>query len=222
MREFQINFDGFFKSRFCNAEPSSLGLSSYYPSTSDDNNFIPYHALITGKLLQVGTSRSLLYSLDVPIHVPYIKKVYEDFFNIMMYRELWTRFDKKNVDNIYLTRVGQLVHLKNSGEVVPLAVIAVHKSHLFHIDKTNPDYSQFFLMIDKKFTEESTYELMWRNFEKIAMPVINERIDTIITRSLLTSCYNHTPVPKIRPVNIVQAKNMYKDLTKLVIKNLSL
>lgn len=220
MAMFSIPFGGYFQRGFAEPELSPRSTISFYPSNSDCNDFIPYHALQSGRLVQEGVNKSLIYSLDVPVHPYFTKKNHEKFFESMMWSEKWTNIAKKNLELDYRCRAGQLVELTSMGVIVPLATLAINKAYMFSIDKSNPDFSQFFLIIDKAFATEDKYANMYKAFSKYYVDQVDDYISIVYTKSLVKMCYKHSPIIPAKPRTIAEAQQMNRLMTYRLVQSL--
>lgn len=210
--QFKITFDANIKTIFSEHDRQSFETISMYPASSEDNDFIPYHALQSGRLITVGERKTLLYSLEVHTEADKCKN-HEDFFEAMIRRSDWHRLFKKNIIQDYRVRRGQLVHIKPNGEVDLLASLVVSKNHLFNINKANPDYSKFYVVIDKKFNTE-LHANLYKSFTKYYLAAAIKCVDIIFTKSLKSLCYNHAPLQPMKPKTISEAKMINSILTE--------
>lgn len=218
VRKFRISFDTQIKVLFSDYDKLNLETISMYPASSEDNDFIPYHALQCGRLVTVGNQKTLLYSLEV--HKKYEKvKNHEDFFDKMMTYSTWYRLVKKNIPEDYRARRGQLVYMKPNGQVDLLATLAVSKSHLFNINKANPDYSKFFIIISKNFTTVK-HSNLYKSFTKYYLDEARNYVDMIWTKDIQRLCYNHAPIQQIMPRTIKEAKSVNSMLTEGVVTSI--
>lgn len=186
-------------------------------ATSEANDFVPYHALITGKLIGVGNYRTLLYSLSTVTKTDFASKQYEAFVTSFIDGWEWKKFVKRGVQKEYRVRAGQLIEL-NKGEITPLITLVVNKSHMLNINKEDPDVTKFFIVMSKAFLHES-HKNMYLAFKKYLFDKLTD-INVIHTESISKLCYKSLAIEPRKPKSIAEAKNMGRDLTIEVMKSL--
>src|SRR5688572_7031988 len=165
--QFKIFFSGNLKRDFELYDLNSQKTTSLTePTTSIVNNFIPYHALMSGTLMSANNRKALLYSLLFYSEYRRIIKNYESFFECFITGENWVKLAKSNITYDYRCRAGQLVHVSETEEVTLLATLVVSREHLFNIDKERPDYSQFFIVINTAFSTDKRYSVLYNNFRR--------------------------------------------------------
>jgi hypothetical protein len=217
---FSILFYGSIKRNFEYYDITELGtIYSSNPSSSIVNDFIPYHALMSGKLLSVGDTKALLYNLDVHSTIECIKKGYEDFFYALINSSVWTKLAKSNTISDYRCRAGQLIVVSNN-IVTPLMTIVVSKEHLFSINKEKPDYSKFFVVVSKKFSELDEHSNLYRNFCKYYLSVTSNYIDVIYTKDIISFCYRQVPIMPIKAKTIIESRTLYSEMTFNILKSI--
>lgn len=216
--QFTIKFGTTVKRYFVGQEASVRYNLVQNPATSEVNDFIPYHALLTGRLVGVGNHRTLLYDLNIPKQVDYSSKQYETFVTGFLNDIEWKKFIKKGTDKQYRVRAGQLVEIDKDMKIIPLLTLVVNKAHMLDINKENPDRSKFFIIIDKAFKHES-HKSMFLAFKKYLFEVYTG-VYSIQVDSITGFCYKSMAVEPRKPKSIVEAKSMGKDLTIEVMKHL--
>lgn len=209
---FNIPFKGIIQRTFINYDSVRGKFKSDYISSSIVSNFIPYHALLSGKLLTNGSNKALLYSLDVPVYVDYTPTSYEAFFTNLLSGGVWNKLNKKNIESDYRCRIGQLVQIVEN-TVVPLVVLVVNREHVFSINKENPDLSKFFVVISTQFSESKKHSNLYKNFCKQYLAFAMKKVDIIYTRDIENFCYKQIPITPIKPKTIAESKTMYQSLT---------
>lgn len=219
--QFNIYFGGHIKRMFEYLDKSLIEsiIFSSNPSSSIVNDFIPYHALMSGTLLTKADSstKALLYSFDVSNNIS-ASKSYEQFFRYLVNADTWYRLHKKNTVVDYRCRAGQLIIVSNN-TAIPLVTLVVNKQHLFDINKEQPDYSKFFIVINDKFSKEHTN--IYRNFYKYYLEEASKYVDVIYTKSIFDFCYKQVPlaVPKVNTIS--EARNVYRDMTYNILRSIS-
>lgn len=214
---YTIPFSNVYKKYFRGQEGGIKYNITQNQATSEVNDFIPYHALMTGTLVGVGNHRTLLYDLNVPKTIDFGSKQYEAFVTSFTDGCEWRKFIKKGNTKEYRVRTGQLIEVKDY-EIIPLVTLVVNKAHMLNIDKTNPDSSKFFIVISKAFLHES-HRSMYLAFKKYLFDVV-KGIDILHTESISRFCYKSMAIDQRKPKSIAEAKNMSKDLTIDVMKHL--
>lgn len=217
---FEIEFETGLRDRFIADDLNPMSTFSLYPASSDANDFIPYHALLSGKLVHNGNEKTLIYSLDVKADAEYKTKNHEDFFYRMGFSRRWYTLVKKNISQDYRARAGQLVEVLPSGEIVLLATVVVNKAHLFNINKAYPDYSQFFIAVDGAFAYSERHSNLYKTFTKYYLDMAMRKVDVIYTKSIINLCYKHLPVMKLKPKTIAEAKTINQTVTSKLVKDL--
>lgn len=191
---------------------STTNVISTLPTTSITNDFIPFHALLSGKVLSNNTSKALVYSLDFHTYIDKVYKGYEDFFNLMIDNGYWGKLSKTNTIEDYRCRMGQLVHFKDR-VVTPLATLVVKKEHIFKIDKLSPDYSKFFIIVSRRFSEVETHNNLYKNFNRQYLSVAKNYVDIIYTKDIESFCYKQALITPIKPKTIIESKAASKEIT---------
>lgn len=220
MIPFQILFDGRFKIIFTDADLYPMRTCSVYPASSNDNDFIPFHALLSGRMVNVNEKKTLIYSLDLVADDYRNIKNHEEFFEKMIVSSQWFKLVKKNILVDYRCRAGQLIEVTPDGRPILLASLVVNKAHLFNINKAQPDYSQFFLAIDYGFANSERHANLFKTFVKYYVTEASKYIDIIHTRNIVSLCYKHAPVIKLTPKTIAEAKLMNRRITNQLVNSL--
>lgn len=186
-------------------------------ATSEANDFIPYHALLTGKLVGVGNHRTLLYDLNTLKGTDFASKQYEAFVTGFIDGGEWKKFIKKGINKEYRVRAGQLIEL-NKDEIIPLITLVVNKSHMLNINKEDPDVTKFFIVVSKAFLHES-HKNLYLAFKKYLFDGLTD-MSVIYTESISKFCYKSIAIEPRKPKSIAEAKSMGRDLTIEVLKSL--
>lgn len=215
---FSIPFNGSLKRTFTNYDSDTSIISSNI-SSSVVNNFVPYHALMSGNLLTAGNVKLLTYSFDVHPSNYSIIKNYESFFNYLIQGSYWYTIAKSSISLKYKARAGQLVEILDNVPI-PLVTLVVLKEHVFNINKETPDYSNFFVVISKEFSEGARHTNMYRNFCKYYLEAATKHIDVIYTKDIKNICYKEIPITPIKPKTIAESRIMYRELTYKVLQSL--
>lgn len=215
---FNINFGGSIQRDFAFYD-SGLDVKNYSSNYSSSivNDFIPYHALLSGKLLTINGHKALTYNLDVSTSIDSSRKSYEEFFKDLFTYSLWTKLSKKNTVLDYRCRRGQLVEVSKEGIVTPLMTLVVNKSYMFDIDKSYPNPSKFFIVISNKFSKLDEHSNLYRNFCKHYLDVASKYVDVIYVNDILKFCYKQVPLISRRAKTIMEAKTMYMDMTHNIV-----
>lgn len=218
--QFKIPFSGEIKRAFIQIDHIPSEVTSLHLTNSIVNDFIPYHSLMSGKLLTTDNNKALLYSLDVKKTASLVKN-YEHFFKNLMIGSYWYKLYKKNITLNYKCRLGQLVEVLDDIPI-SLMTIVINKEHLFNINKENPDLSKFFIVISSEFSESDRHRILYHNFQKQYLKLAKNYVDVIHTKSIPSFCYKQVPINPIRPTTIVESQTMYKDLTFKVLSSISI
>lgn len=216
---FGIHFRGGLQRTFVSYDTGVYGkVHSTNPSSSIVNDFIPYHALMSGNLLSVGDSKALLYNLDFNNSIDSNSKGYENFFYYLIRGENWVKLDKKNTLLNYRCRAGQLVVVSKENNATPLVTLVVSKEHLFNINKLNPDFSKFFIVISREFSESTEHAILYKNFYRQYLDIAKEYVDIIYTKSITKFCYKQVPIVPINPKTISESRSMYQSMTYNILR----
>lgn len=218
---FNVIFSGHIKRNFFYYDKGQEGkVYSTNPSNSIINDFIPYHALMSGTLLSIGEDKALLYNLDFNDKLEKIIKSYENFFDYLVGGAIWTKLQKKNTVLDYRCRAGQLVCLSN-GIVTPLMTLVVNKEHLFSIDKANPNLSKFFIVISREFSDSEQHSNLYKGFCKYYLEAAIPYTEVIYTKSIINFCYKEVPIVLNKPKTIAESREIYRDMTYEILRSIN-
>ena len=217
MRAFKIPFSRGFKMTFEDAS-KIIQNHTIVSASSEVNDFIPYHALITGLLLRKGKEAILLYDFLVSIDTRLGTRNYEEVFRIFTGGPEWNKFQKKGVLKDYRVRAGQLIEVTKDGAVIPLLLIVVNKAHMLNIDKENPDPAQFLFVVNKVFIDDLEYRPMYNAARKYLLDVTD--VNVMITNNINKLCYKHKAVEQRRHKTISEAKHSNRELTQSVLRTI--
>ena len=218
MRAFKVSFNHYYKRYFLDADSSLRGNIVVAQGSSEVNDFIPYHALLSGLLLKKDDKAILTYQLVVPGDTTSKTRQYEEFFRNFMDAAMWVRFAKKGAQKVYKVRAGTLVEIKTDGTVIPLMILVVNRSHMLNINKDNPDPSQFFFVVNKEFITDPDHKPLYNAAKRYILD--HDMLDVIHTTNILRMCYKYKAIEKRTVKSIAEAKQMNKDLTATVIRNI--
>jgi hypothetical protein len=217
--DFKIPFRGGLQRNFESADNGEYGtVLTSNPSSSIVNDFIPFHALMSGKLLSTISNKVLLYNLDVLLIPEHTVNGYEEFFYRIIGHFGWNKLNKRNVVPNYRCRAGQLVVISKDKVVTPLMTLVVNKEYLFTINKEQPDYSKFFIVIDDNFSNSDEHSNLYKNFRKYYLEEVSNYINVIHTKSIINFCYKQVPVVPIKPKTIAESRVLYKEMTLNIIR----
>lgn len=186
-------------------------VSSEYLSSSAVNDFIPYHALLGGKLYSSGDNKELLYHLSCPATASFSPKSYSSFFSHMRDSPEWVRLAKQGITGDFRCRSYELLHIKG-GLIIPLITLAINKTHLFTFSKEKPDHSQFFLIVDKSFLKEEEYSTLYRNTLNHYLEEASKVVNVITTPSIKQLCYKFPVITPVKANTIMEQRNLMRKL----------
>lgn len=188
-----------------------------YPSLSIDNEFTPIHALNNGTLLKGEDNRkTLMYSLETPL-VGFMATNRAEFTEWMSKYDSWG-WAKHIIDNsrTYFSMYGTLIHF-NPGynTVAPLVVLAAKNKYLFRINKHNPNYRHFCILVDKnmKAQHRAIFDYVESYFIN---PMLANGIDVLYTSSIMELCFNPSLYSLPRFQTIEENVNYMKDINRIL------
>lgn len=181
------------------------------------HDFVPYPALMSGKLLKKGEKKLLVYSRYISRNPSYNRRTYDSFLTELLTQKYWVKFNKRGVDLEIWGRYGELVHKLTPTQVNPLAVLAVNERYLYNVNKANPDPSQFFLIVNNQLVNEERYDSLYRAFKKYYLEEIQKVVNVIYTNDIHNLLYKpHIVKPKPAKTLAEMKQNML-DFHKMVV-----
>lgn len=197
------------------SDPGSIKIRP--EAISLDNDFIPYHALLTGKVLEKDGKKAMVYYPSITADNSLAIRNYEGFFSHLANGNRWYRLIKKTITGDYRVRAGQIVVFKPNNTVIILATLAVNVSHLYSVNKSEPDYSKFFLIVNNEFANDPEHSNMYKAFKKYYMDKAMEKVSVIHTKDIYNLLYKPLIVkPKVAK-SIAEMKQNMAEFHKCVL-----
>lgn len=173
------------------------------------HDFVPYPALMSGKLLKKGEKKLLVYSRYIGKHHHYSRRTYDSFLTEILTQKYWTLFKKRGVELNIWGRYGELVHVESPTNTIPLAVLAVNERYLYRVNKATPDPSQFFLVVNNQLVNEERYDSLYRAFKKYYLAEVQKVVNVIYTDDIHSLLYKpHIVKPKPAKTLVEMKQNM--------------
>lgn len=213
---FKIAFDSYIADawKMYDTEHDGRKIGQDYLSAAHD--FVPWHALMAGKLLSKGNKKLLVYSRWLST-IHRTKRTYDSFLTDILHYPYWVQFKKRGVELDIRGRYGELVHVESPTRVNPLAILTVNERYLYRIDKANPDPAQFFFVINNQLLKEERYDSLYRAFKKYYLGEIEKVVNVIYTNNIQALLYKpHIVKPKPAKTIIEMKQNMV-EFHKMVI-----
>lgn len=207
--QFQLTFREYDADTYRDYDTESNGIKVGADHLSAAHDFVPYHALMSGKLLKKGDKKLLVYSRYIGKRASYSKRTYDSFLNYVLEMRYWVQFKKRGVDIDIWGRYGELVHKVSATEVIPLAVLAINERYMYRVDKANPDPSQFYLIVNNQLVREERYDSLYRAFKKYYLGEMEKIVNVIYTNDIHSLLYKpHIVKPKPAKTIIEMRQNM--------------
>lgn len=185
---------------------------------SCDHDFVPYHALMAGRLLKKGDKKLLIYSRWCSDNYFEKRRTYDAFLNYGLEGRYWCKFAKRGVDLDFRTRFGEVVHVLPNKQVIPLAILAVNERYLYSIDKANPDPSQFFLVVNNALIREEQYDSLYRAFKKYYLAEVEKVCNVIYTNDITKLLYKPHIVKPKPAKNIMEMRQNMLAMHTMIVK----
>ena len=218
MSNFHFSLDSHYKYQY---EDSEKGAHLWRPeSLSLDNDYIPLHALFSGKKITQGEKSVLVYQPSLKEPDRYntsVVKNHEKFFDKLKEASYWYKISKTNITKNYLCRMGELIEYHGAGVVTLLFTIAVKQQYLFKINKEAINLDQFVLLINKEFAEHPDHSNMYRAFCKYYLDEASKTMDVVVSRDITKGCYTPLVIKPKPAKNIVEMKKNMVEFHKLVL-----
>lgn len=195
-----------------------IDYTSFFPSLSENNEYIPIRTLMDGELITFKKSgkKNFLYKLCIPLDIGTTGRVSR--FCANLFTTGWFKIQNLNITQPYFSTLGMVFHIREEDfTVTPLMALSVKSSQLFNIDRRNPNPNQFCLVIDNKFISHEEHFKVFRNVNKQYIEEASYEVDVLYTNDLMRLCFNSSKLSLPKFPTMIDTINHMKDINKELI-----
>jgi hypothetical protein len=184
---------------------------------SIDNDYIPICSLRQGNTIGVGLNRVLLYDLPLVLSI-YLEVVNSrGYKNVLLGTNGFSSYqylnNRRGLD--YFFQNGVVMYKSNNDQIVkPLLLLCLKQEFLFTVNKTNPDLSNFIVIVSKQFKKKE-HRYIYRNVYRDYILELNKYTDVMYVDSIEDTCLKVSSIvpPKFNTVvDMINHKNSINNL----------
>ena len=203
---------------------SIIGKVSTPPCLSLDNDYVPFHALLDGKIfINHTTDKScVLYQHTYPKTYNHSRS-YERYFDNSLYGNNWFKIQRAGIEGTFLSRRGEICDITVRNEVHQLATLCFDSRYAQHIIPTQPlrlDVNHMVMVVSNDFSKLPKYNNLFKAFKKYVLDDLGREMNILYTPSIKNLVYKPLDMAPPKPRNIIEMKSGLKQFSKDLLTSL--